>query len=63
MDPTKKCPRSVATPGGWPIPSEGTVRFRLYPTPAQEIVLTRHCADARYIWPWSSGSGTRGCRD
>lgn len=61
-----KCPRSGGTPGGWPIPTEGTVRFRLYPTPAQEAVLLRHCADARYIWnlaleqfnwyPWTPGT-------
>ena len=25
-------------------------RYRLAPTPEQEIVLTRHCADARYVW-------------
>lgn len=27
-----------------------SVRFRLLPTPAQEVVLTRHCADARFVW-------------
>jgi transposase len=26
------------------------VRFRLYPTPAQTLILERHCADARFIW-------------
>jgi transposase len=26
------------------------MRYRLYPTPAQETVLTRHCADARFMW-------------
>jgi putative transposase len=26
------------------------VRYRLYPTPAQEAVLTDHCAHARYVW-------------
>lgn len=26
------------------------MRFRLYPTPAQTVVLERHCADARFIW-------------
>jgi IS605 OrfB family transposase len=25
-------------------------RYRLEPTPAQEAVLLRHCADARYVW-------------
>jgi putative transposase len=25
-------------------------RFRLYPTPAQEAVLLRYCADARFVW-------------
>jgi transposase len=25
-------------------------RYRLQPTPAQEIVLLRHCSDARYVW-------------
>ena len=25
-------------------------RFRLYPTSAQEAVLLRHCADARFVW-------------
>ena len=25
-------------------------RYRLYPTPAQEAVLLRHCAHARYVW-------------
>ena len=25
-------------------------RYRLYPTPAQEAVLHRHCSDARYVW-------------
>jgi putative transposase len=25
-------------------------RFRLYPAPAQEAALLRHCADARYVW-------------
>src|SRR6266498_2914352 len=25
-------------------------RYRLYPTPAQAEILTRHCSDARYIW-------------
>ena len=29
----------------------GTVsRYRLYPTPAQEAVLQRNCADARFVW-------------
>jgi putative transposase len=43
------------------------MRFRLYPTPAQTLVLERHCADARYIWNlaleqwncWQSGSNRR----
>lgn len=26
------------------------MKFRLYPTPAQERELERHCADARYVW-------------
>src|SRR3990167_7832400 len=26
------------------------MRFRLYPTPAQEAVLARHCSDARLVW-------------
>jgi putative transposase len=26
------------------------VRFRLYPTPAQEELLFRHCAHARFVW-------------
>jgi len=25
-------------------------RFRLYPTPAQEAALLRHCTDARFVW-------------
>lgn len=25
-------------------------RYRLYPTPAQEAVMNRHCADARFVW-------------
>jgi putative transposase len=25
-------------------------RYRLYPTPAQEDILLRHCAHARYVW-------------
>src|ERR1700722_1058228 len=25
-------------------------RYRLLPTPAQEVVLKRHCAHARYVW-------------
>ncbi len=25
-------------------------RYRLYPTPAQEAVLKRYCADARFVW-------------
>jgi transposase len=25
-------------------------RYRVYPTPEQEIVLMRHCRDARYVW-------------
>lgn len=28
----------------------GLVRYRLYPTPAQEIVLAEHCSHARYMW-------------
>lgn len=40
------------------------MRFRLYPTPAQTLILERHCADARYIYNlaleqwncWQSGS-------
>jgi putative transposase len=43
------------------------MRFRLYPTPAQTLILERHCADARYIWNlaleqwncWQSGSNRR----
>lgn len=26
------------------------MRFRLYPTPAQEVTLTEHCAHARFVW-------------
>jgi putative transposase len=25
-------------------------RYRLKPTPLQETILRRHCADARYVW-------------
>jgi len=25
-------------------------RFRLYPTPAQEVLLLEQCAHARYVW-------------
>lgn len=25
-------------------------RYRLYPTPAQEVILREHCAHARYVW-------------
>src|ERR1039457_7263860 len=25
-------------------------RFRLYPSPAQEVILLRYCADARFVW-------------
>ena len=25
-------------------------RYRLYPSPAQEVVLRDHCAHARYVW-------------
>lgn len=40
------------------------MRFRLYPTPAQTLVLGRHCADARYVWnlaleQWNYGSACR----
>jgi transposase len=41
-------------------------RYRLQPTPEQESVLLRHCADARYVWNlcveqeshWRPGRGT-----
>jgi Helix-turn-helix domain len=26
------------------------MRFRLYPTPAQEVLLREQCAHARYVW-------------
>jgi putative transposase len=43
-------------------------RYRLYPTPAQEDMLLRHCAHARYVWNlaveqrswWQPGRGTIG---
>jgi hypothetical protein len=25
-------------------------RYRLDPTPKQELILLRHCSDARYVW-------------
>jgi putative transposase len=25
-------------------------RYRLYPTPTQEVVLLGHCASARFVW-------------
>src|ERR1039458_5771878 len=25
-------------------------RFRLYPTPEQEVILREHCAHARFVW-------------
>jgi putative transposase len=25
-------------------------RYRMYPTPAQEVLLLEHCAHARYVW-------------
>ena len=41
-------------------------RFVAYPTPEQEIILTRHCSDARYVWnlaleqqKWWKRGGTR----
>src|SRR5260370_11196920 len=41
-------------------------RYRLTPTPEQEIILARHCAHARYVWNlaveqqswWRPGRGT-----
>jgi transposase len=26
------------------------VRFRLYPTSEQEVLLAQHCAQARFVW-------------
>src|ERR1035441_10354597 len=41
-------------------------RFRLYPTPEQEVILREHCAHARFVWNlaveqqswWRPGRGT-----
>jgi putative transposase len=41
-------------------------RYRLYPTPTQEVVLLGHCAGARFVWNlaieqrswWQPGRGS-----
>jgi transposase len=33
-----------------PAPHTSGVRFRLYPTPGQELLLRDHCAQARLVW-------------
>jgi len=40
-------------------------RFRIYPTPAQQVALLQHCAHARYVWnlaleQWSMWTSDRG---
>lgn len=38
-----------------PVVTVQIVKFRLYPTPAQEVVLGSHCADARLVWNLAVG--------
>ena len=33
-----------------PAPNNAGVRFRLYPTSEQEVLLGEHCAQARFVW-------------